>query len=317
MKKFQLDIKNAEAHTLNYLYSQIDAESFKFNKLDAQVIPISNIVLQGDTYVAKVFLAATDTTQQPVILINGREVDVVDGQATYNVNTTETGTFKWSGLIKYKNPAGIIQNYHFEKEYQVTPPNITVSATKMNVFYRGLENPVDVAVAGGIASEDVRIDVANGTFEKRGELYYIKPINIDENGIRTKVSVYANVGGEERFMGETKWRVRQVPDPIAKIYGKSGGNITKEEIKVQQGIEAVLEDFLFDLKFRVTEFNMYVQGPSGYTDMYPSKTARFTEDQKRQLENLNTNTIIYFDEIVADGDDGTTRDLNPISFKIK
>ena len=315
-KKIQLDVKNAESHMINYLYSQIDAESFKFNKLQAQVIPVSNIVLQGDTYESKVFLAATDTTQQPVILINGKESEVVDGQATYKVQTTTPGTFKWSGIIKYKNPAGIIQNYPFESEYQVTPPSVTVSATKMNVFYRGLPNPVDIAVPG-VSKEDIRIEVSNGRFEKNGQLFYIYPTDLDELGRRTKVSVFATVGGQERFMNDTQWRVKQVPDPVAKIAGKSGGNIRKEELKVQEGIEAILEDFLFDLKFRVTEFNMYVQGAGGYVDMYPSKSARFTDDQKRQLERLNTNTIIYFDEIVANGDDGTTRDLDPISFKIR
>src|SRR5512133_2993801 len=42
MSKMQVDVRNAETEVLNFLYSQIDASSFKFNKLSAIVIPNSN-----------------------------------------------------------------------------------------------------------------------------------------------------------------------------------------------------------------------------------------------------------------------------------
>ena len=102
LSKIQIDVKNSEANIVNYLYAQIDAGSFKFNKLGARVIANSNIVLQGDAYEAEVFLAAEDTTQQPRIFINNREAEVIDGKANYKVNTSKPGVFKWSGLIKYK-----------------------------------------------------------------------------------------------------------------------------------------------------------------------------------------------------------------------
>ncbi len=316
LKKFQLDIRNAESHILNYLFSKIDAESFKFNKLAAQVIPTSSIVLQGDRYEAKIFLAATDTTQEPDIFVEGQKLQLQDGMATYSVNTATTGTFSFSGVINYKNPAGVTVPYRFEKEYQVTPPSITVSATKMNVFYKGLANPLDVAVPG-VAKEDIRVEATNGSIEKQGELYYMHPTAIDELGKRTKISVYAKVGGQERFIGDTDWRVKQVPDPVAKIAGKSGGTIRKEELKIQDGIEAVLEDFLFDLNFTVTQFTMYITSATGYVDPYPAKSNRFTQEQKQQFDRLLPNTLIHIDEIIATGDDGSTRPLDPISFKIR
>jgi len=105
LSKTQIDIKNSEANIINYLYGQIDAGSFKFNKLGARVIANSNIVLQGEEYVAEVFLAAEDTTQQPQIFINNREVEVVDGKAIYRGSTEQPGVFTWSGLIKYKTPS--------------------------------------------------------------------------------------------------------------------------------------------------------------------------------------------------------------------
>jgi len=316
LSKIQIDIKNSEATVINYLFAQIDAGSFTFNKLGARVIPNSNVVLQGDEYIAEVFLAAEDTTQQPEIIINNRSVPVEDGKATYRVKTTEPGVFTWSGLIKYKTPEGLIRNYPFRQDYQVTRPSVTMSATRMNVFYRGLDNPFDVG-GGGIPKENLEVSMTNGKVIKKGTSYVIRPNELDEMGRRTKVSVFANIGGDRRLLGTTDWRVKKVPDPIAQVAGQSGGTIRKERLLVEEGVMAVLEDFDFDFKYTVTRFNVQVSGTGGYVSIWESNSNRFTEDQKEQFRRLNPNSLVYIANIKAIGDDGETRDLDPISFKIR
>jgi gliding motility-associated protein GldM len=316
LSKMQIDVKNSEATVINYLFAQIDAGSFTFNKLGARVIPNSNVILQGDEYVAEVFLAAEDTTQQPEIIINNRSVPVIDGKATYSVKTTEPGVFSWSGLIKYKSPEGLIRNYPFRQQYQVTKPSVTMSATRMNVFYRGLDNPFDVG-GGGIPQENLEVSMTNGKVLKRGTNYIIQPSDLDEMGRRTKVSVYANIGGERRLLGTTDWRVKRVPDPVAQVAGQSGGEIRKERLLVEEGVMAVLEDFDFDFKYTVTRFNVQVSGTGGYVSIWESNSNRFTEDQKEQFRRLNPNSLVYIANIKAVGDDGESRDIDPISFKIR
>ena len=71
LSKIQVDVRNAETEVLNYLYTQIDASSFKFNKLSAIVNTRCQYVTIGSNYTARVFLSATDTTQQPVIIVGG------------------------------------------------------------------------------------------------------------------------------------------------------------------------------------------------------------------------------------------------------
>ncbi len=315
LSKIQIDVKNSESNVAKYLYSQIDAGSFKFNRLGARVIANSNIVLMGDKYQAEVFLAAEDTTQQPEIIINGRNAEVVDGKATYVGSTDKPGMFKWSGLIKYKTPGGIIKSYPFEQEYQVSQPSVTMSATKMNVFYKGLENPFEIS-GGAIPSENLSLEMTNGTYEKRGDSYIIKPKDIDEQGKRTRVSVYANINGERRLIGTSDWRVKQVPDPVAQINSQSGGDIRKEVLTIQQGVQAVLIDFDFEFKYAVTQFTLETPA-GGYTNRYPTKGNRFSNEQLEALKRVNPGSWIYIADIKAVGDDGTTRDLDPISFKIK
>ncbi len=316
LSKIQIDVKNSEASLAKYLYSEIDAGSFKFNRLGARVIANSNIVLQGDEYVADVFLAAEDTTQQPQIFINDREVEVKDGKATYRGSTENPGVFKWSGLIKYKTPGGIIKSYPFEKEYQVSKPTVTMSASKMNVFYKGLKNPFEVG-GGAIPNENLEVRMTNGKVSKVGNSYVIEPAEIDELGKRTKVSVYATIGESRRLVGSTDWRVKPVPDPVAQINGISGGNIRKEVLSIQDGVMAVLEDFDFEFKYTVTEFTLETTGQGGYINRYPAKSNRFTPAQKNALKSVNINSNIYIGDIKALGDDGSIRDLPPIAFKVK
>ncbi len=316
LSKIQIDVQNAESNILTYLYSQIDASSFKFNKLGARVIAKTSYVLEGDVYRAEVFLAAEDTTQQPIILINDRPLKIVDGKGIYEVPATTAGTYKWGGIIKYKTPEGGFNSYPFEEEYIVSEPSVTISPTKMNVFYMGVPNPVSVSVPG-VPSEDLQVTVTNGRIQQDGKDYLVFPTAEDINGRNTRVTVNANIGGQPRSMGSMVFRVKQVPDPVATIAGQASGVIRKEDLLAEAGIFAALIDFDFDLKFTVTQFDITFTGAGGYTNTWSSNSNRFTTDQTRQFNALTTGSIIYIDNIMARGDDGTNRQLSPISFKIR
>ena len=108
LSEYQVAVRNAETEVLNYLYSQIDASSFKFNKLDAIVIPNSNYVTLGSDYEARVFISATDTTQKPsIILVGGSQLPLDEtGKGIYKVRATSTGPKKWGGVISLKAPDG-------------------------------------------------------------------------------------------------------------------------------------------------------------------------------------------------------------------
>jgi len=316
LSKIQIDVQNAESNTLTYLYGQIDASSFKFNRLGAMVIAKSSYVLEGGVYRAKVFLAAEDTTQQPQILVNGKPLPIEEGKGIYEIPASSPGTYKWGGIIKYKTPEGNYNTYPFEEEYQVSKPSVTISPTKMNVFYLGVPNPVSVSVPG-VPSEKLQVSMSNGRIERNGKDYFVYPKIEDLTGKKTKVSVSAELDGKKRFMGDMVFRVKEVPDPVATIAGKAGGVIRKEDLLAEQGIFAALVDFDFDLKFKVTQFDITFTGSGGYNRTWSSESNRFTAEQRTQLSNLNVGSIIYIDNIVAHGDDGTDRQLTPISFKIR
>jgi gliding motility-associated protein GldM len=318
LSKIQIDVQNAETNIISTLYSNIDAASFKFNKLGARIFPKSTYVLAGDQFEAEIYLAAEDTTQQPEIFVNGSKLMMRDGKGIYKANTNEIGNFKWEGKILFKNPEGNIVPYPFKGEYQVGRPSVTVSPTKMNVFYLGIPNPISVS-SPGIASQNLEVTTTNGRIEKIGEEFTVIPSKLDPLGKITSITVTAITPGtgERRPMGSLPFRVKEVPPPVATVAGLNGGNLKKEDLMAELGIIAELKDFDFDLKFKITQFDVTIGGAGTYTKLYKATGNRFTQEQKDQFAKLPTGSMIFIDNIIAKGDDGSNRPLSTISFKIK
>ena len=257
LSEMQLSVRNGETEVLNYLYSQIDAASYKFNRLDAIVIPNSNYVTLGSDYEASVFISATDSTQSPNITVGGTELPLDDrGKGIYKVRASSVGPKKWGGIIALKSPSGTIVNYPFDASYVVGEPNVIVSPTAMNVMYTGIENPIDVSVPG-VSPDKIKIRVVNGTVstEKvknpKGEYFKgtwaVKPTAAGQN---VQVIVTADMSGKPVQYPPYEFRVKPLPPPIAVFGGKSTGSISRATAAAQQGVFAVMPDFDFDLRYQ-------------------------------------------------------------------
>lgn len=316
LSKMQIDIRNTEANVVGYLFGQIDASSFKFTGLEAKIVPKSSYVLKGGQFEAEIFLTAIDETMQPEVFVGGQKVKVVNGKAQYKLKTSQLGKRDLKGFIRYPNPMGGTRDYPFETSYEVAQPSFSIAPTKMNVFYMGVPNPIDISVAG-VSMRDVETVMTNGKIVEKGGKLFVYPSKEDAAGKKTKISIYATIDGNRRFMGDMDWRVKRVPDPVAKIGGKKGGRIRKEELMVQEGIAAVLEDFDFDMKFKVSSFEMVIIGAGGFSDKWSTQGNRFTPEQKRKMKRLTSGTDIYFRNIMAKGDDGTTRELSSVALRVK
>ena len=180
----------------------------------------------------------------------------------------------------------------------------------MNVFYLGVDNPVDVSVAG-VQPDQIDISVTNARHEKRQGSYIIKPIRPGN----AYVVVYAKIDGKRREMGRKEFRVKTVPNPVAMVNNQKGGAISQAVLLAQIGVVAEMENFDFDLKFTVTEFTVMAV-VQGFVREFTSKSNRFTQDQKNLLRNLNKGQRVYIQDIKAVGPDGSTRPLSTINFRL-
>lgn len=331
LTKIQTDVRNAESDVIKHLFQNVSAEDFKFDKLEARVIPTSNYVLLGEKYQADVFVAAYSTTQNPSILIgevdtakkvligkgDSSNVKIKDGVGRYEVPASSEGIKKWGGIIQVVSPGGEIKSYPFTSEYMVAKPALVVSPTKMNVLYIGVENPVSISVPG-VPTENLSPSLSGGTLragKEKGE--FIAEV---KGGTEAIVSVSAKfmVDGKPstKNMGQFKFRVKRVPDPVAYIANKKDGMVSANELIAAGAVIPKMENFDFDLQFRITSFDlsMNMQGD------FITKSAtgnRLSPEMAQMLKSAKKGTKIYIEEVKAVGPDATPRKLAPLNLKLQ
>jgi gliding motility-associated protein GldM len=336
LSKMQVDVRNAETDVLNFLFTQIEAGSFKFNRIIPTVIPNSTYIMQGNEYEARVFVAATDTTQDLEILVgpyttktnaDGTESYEMTGQYTqlpidesgvgiYRVKPGSIGDKSWGGIIKMKAPDGTMRSYKFNSQYSVGVPNVVVSPTAMNVLYQGIKNPLDISVPG-VGSDKLTVRMTNGNISRgkykdyRGE-YVAEPRTVGQNA---QIIVTANINGKVQTFPAVDFRVRRLPDPEARFANMKEGNVLRSVAAAQQVVTATLENFEFDLTYTVTGFTVSVND-RGFEITADSNSNRITAKQKELIGNLRAGQKLIIEKIKAVGPDGRTRDLNPIILKI-
>lgn len=315
MTKMQSDVRNAESDVLNHLYKNIDAQSFKFNQLQAVVIPTSSkTVVLGSPYEANVLLAAFDSTINPKITVGGSALPYREGHGVYTVNTSKTGIFKWGGVINYTAPDGSNRTYSFDNEYEVIPPVLISAPTKMNAFYMGVDNPLTINAVGATLGS-VIATMTNADITKVGDLQYIvKPKKAEGKAILT---VTAEINGKKQTYPDQEYRLFKVPDPTPKVAGKNGGKIERNLLLAQTGVVAVLEDFLFDMKWEVKGFKVNVSGAGGFVQDEISTSALFTEKQKKLISGRKRDDMVLIKDITAVGPDGILRTLSSIAFTVQ
>lgn len=329
LSKIQTDVLNAESDIISYLNSQVDASSFKFTELSSVVIPKSSYVFTGDTFRADVFLAAFDPTQEPVVYIsdqsvakndstplrkdNSELVEVYDSRGHIKIPARATGDFRYKGIIEFKGPDGLPRPYSYDVSYEVALPSLTVAPTKMNVFYIGVDNPVEIS-APGVSLDDLRPSISNGSITRTGKGWVVRV----DRGREAVISVRAQLpDGTAKMMGKKDFRVKSVPDPVPSFAGKTpmDSRIKKTELTAAQGLIAKLEDFDFDMKFSITQFKM-VTVINGTPVDKVVKGARVNDEIEKVFKQARVGQMILFESIKAKGADGKIRSLPPISLKV-
>jgi len=329
LSKIQMDVRNAENELVNWMMGAVESKTFKFSTLSPMVQTTTSYVTQGATYEADIFLAAYDPLNPPRVEIakDGRvdtakkvvigEAEVLpigpDGKAKYRVPATGVGERTYSGVIVFRPVGGEEERHVFSAKYEVAAPNLVVSPTKMNVFYRGVDNPVDISVAG-YSAKDVRPTATNGALTKAKEGYIMRP---GKEAEATIGAVVTNPDGSTKSMPGLKFRVRNVPNPTPYFAGKSVNdeNVKKAELTAAQGVIAKMENFEFDLKFDITEFKVTMI-VGGVPIEKVAKGAAATADMKEMFQKAKPGQKFWIEGIKARGPDGTVRNLGSLSFKV-
>ena len=184
----------------------------------------------------------------------------------------------------------------------------------MNVFYRGVDNPVDISVSG-FSAKDVAPSVTNGSLAKAANGYIVKGLGKGNEAVVS--ATVTNPDGSKKSMPGLSFRVKNVPSPTPYFGGKSvdDATIKKTELTAAAGVIAKMVDFEFDLKFEVVEFRVTMM-VNGTPIEKMTKGPAVSGDMKEIFQKSKPGQKVYIEGIKARGPDGTVRNLGSLSFKI-
>ncbi len=314
LSKIQTDVKNAENAVVRKFLSKMDEALVTLDAFAAVAVAPTSYVIQGQPYSAEVFLTAYDSRQNPDITVNGSKLPTQDGRGVYTLNTSSEGEFKWKGTIRVQQTDGSVKTYETpEQSYTVAKPSAVVSPDKMNVFYIGPDNPVSVS-APGIPKEKLKVSMTGGSLSGSNGKYVARVTG----GSEATVTVSAEISpGKTQVLGTTKFRIKEVPPPIATFGGKASGVLSAAAAKSVGKLEAELRNFDFDYKYRISKFTLYAQKPRQDAIILQSSDDNFSGQVKQVISSLAPGDVLYFLNISAVGETGKTVALEtPVSIQI-
>ena len=332
LNKLVMDVHNTEYSVVNYLYSNISEENFKFDKIDVKIIPQSNYIFVGDKYEADVLVVAYDTAQSPTAYIkvgadkvSEKEISSAtpfkatngNGLVHISLPSSREGINKFAGLLQMQSPTGEINTYHFSDQFIVARPSMNVSATKMNVFYAGIPNPVTISAP--VASEQLRINWGGCSATSLGNGRYDVTVPQNMAGKTVNVTVSADMGGgKAQNMGSTEFRIKPVPEPTASI----GSNITsgrqpKDLLLANPLIVARMSpDFNYELRWNVVSYKVTFVRNNVEEAPITVKGGRFPDNVVSKIRSASSGTQMEISEIKVQSIAGA-RTLKTILVRIK
>ena len=306
LNKVLAEIQNLEIDVVTHLMNEVNATDFKIDQMGATVVPKSQYVFMGENYEAEVFVTAMDTKQEFTANIGGFHSSV-NGIIKISLPASSPGPKTVSGTVNYKKPDGTMESTPVKFEYIVAPPTLSVSATKMNVFYIAADNPVSIS-AGGVSDAQITPSINNGTITRSGGNWIVRPATPG----KAIVSVIANLAGRTKNMGSVEYRVKYLPSPIA-FCGNTDGGAVNRDVLLASGaiIPRPPADFEFDMNFLILSFK-FSGNRKGDVVEYVANGNSLTNDMKNFIRQSRRGDKVQLEDILAKGPDGRTRKLNSI-----
>jgi gliding motility-associated protein GldM len=316
LSKFQNDIRNSEAQVVEYCHKEIGEVELVYDEFQAFAGTNSQYLMPGEELIITAGVGAFSKAARPTISVDGANVPLKpDGSAEYKSVVGNSGTGTKKVVISFYKPDGTLSRVEKEVKYTVgVPSGLVVSTDKTRVFYRGLDNPLNVTGGGGDEKVNVTVEGPGIASRKVGPGQYI--VTATQLGSAT---VVASDGKNNQ---RATIPIKRIPDPLATVGGKAGGPIPANVFRVQKGVAAELRDFIFEgVKYDVVSFTFVCTG-KGFEESgmayAPVTGAYFSGEATNLMRRLQPGSYVVIDEIKVKGPDGTTRTLDQnISFTLQ
>ncbi len=217
----------------------------------------------GETFDGSIILGRKGGAQNPnsVVLslddrkLTSEDFDLIPGGIKLKVNAGRPGDHTITGDLVFLND-GEESKIKVNQLFTVIskPNSAVISADKMNVVYRGVDNPITISIPG-IQDAKVRAS-APGLKRVKGSKYMLSP----QKGREVKINVSGTLPDGKRVSSVSSFRIKEIPKPTGFFRGKDGAFGLPKTSLEKGKVEARLVDFDFDLPVKVIEFRFRAPG---------------------------------------------------------
>ncbi|CAD5271151.1 MULTISPECIES: gliding motility protein GldM [unclassified Imperialibacter] len=219
LSQLQMELIDSEARALETLARQVGAADLKFDQIVAMVRPESNIVAAGTKFRAELFIAASSSSANPTMTIDGREIPVVGGMG--QVEFTATPGNYVNGRAEKSFEAAITVNSRGKDttfvntvKYFVSKPVIQVQSASLSALYLNCGNELNIQVPAMGEAYDPSFNVSGGTAtkdpSKKGFVTVVPQA--------AKVDIAVSSGGN--LIGTETFTVKRIPKPEIVVYDR-------------------------------------------------------------------------------------------------
>ncbi len=316
LSQMQSNAKSSEVALVTNLAELAGGKVIEFDAFFPVVEAEKAYVIAGEPFKANISVGTYSSQIPPEnirLSVNGQSLNVGDeGKAEFTASTSSVGQKQLNLKVAVTNPlTGETTEGESTFIYEVGRRSVAVSADKMNVFYIGVDNPISVAAAG-ISSNDLRVSASGGgaTISKTGSTNY--NVRVTSPGTAT---VRVTGGG---LNDPFEFRVKRIPDPVAKIAGTTSGTMGNGEFKAQGGVIAELENFDFDARCDIAGFELIYAAPRQDPVPVTNPGPRFNSQARNLINQAKPGDVYYFNNVRAKcPGDQNSRQINPLLVRIR
>jgi gliding motility-associated protein GldM len=205
-----------------------------------------------------------------------------------------------------------------EGTYTVFKTLAVISATKMNMVYIGLDNPISVSVPG-YSPNDVTATCSGGGVLRPDKQKGTYLLRVDGSQREVIISASVKVQNQTKKMGEQKYRVRQVPKPTPMLGAiKESRDVSVAELRSAAYVYANLENFAFEgISFTPTKYTIVFQPRRGDAQVKYGSGNLISPEIRGLFNTAKPGDRIILGNISATGPAGGTTVPTSLSLVVK
>lgn len=308
LSAMQNNVEVMEANVYNLALGKAAIEATSMKNYTALVVLDKNAYFEGEKVTGKVVLGRYDENTVPTSFEGPGKIE--NGQAILNFSAAGVGEHDINGKFVFTEDGKSVP-LAFKGQYVVVPQpkEATISAEKMNVVYRGVDNPISVSVAG-VGADKVKASAPGMRAAGGAGKFVLNP----GSGNEVVVNVNAELPGGKSFTSKKAFRIKGIPAPTGMVRSEVAAKGPKGSLQAST-VTAVLEDFDFPVDVNVTQFNLKVPGQPTIVVSGNKLDSR----AKAAVEKASRGDVIVISEIKAkfSGIDQNVKRVSTCTFEVQ